>query len=161
MSRPARTANGEKPAHAKRRIDTKAKKRQGRGGENVCEGENETARKVTGGGSHQNANVAWDIYCRVLMQFKTGSLSCSPSPSRCWALINQPLKADVTWIALHTAAVQLHRQCGSRTTAEKFMKMPINEGRPRRGRNVEFVCDATLTNSHFWHWKVIIFRGEK
>lgn len=56
----------------------------------------ETAQKVTGGGSHQNANVVRDIYCRVLMQFKTGSLSCSPSPSPCWVLINQPLRADVT-----------------------------------------------------------------
>lgn len=67
--------------------------------------ENETVRKVTGGSSHQNANAVWDIYCSVLMQFKTGSLSCNPSPSLCWALINQPLKADVTWIALHTAAL--------------------------------------------------------
>lgn len=70
--------------------------RGGAGEHNVCEGGNETAQKVTGGGSHQNANVAWDIYCRVLMHFKTGSLSCSPSPSPSWALINQPLKADVT-----------------------------------------------------------------
>lgn len=75
-------------------IDTKAKRQRGR--VKRVQGENETAQKVTGGGSHQNANVVWDIYCRVLMQFKTGSLSCSPSPSPCWALINQPLKADVT-----------------------------------------------------------------
>lgn len=96
MSRPARKANGEKPAHVKDGLIQR--RRRGKAGEaKMCaRGGNETARKVTGGGSHQNANVAWDIYCRVLMQFKTGSLSCSPSPSRCWALINQPLKADVT-----------------------------------------------------------------
>lgn len=105
---------------------------------------NETAQKVTGGGSHQNANVVWDIYCRVLMQFKTGSLSCSPSPSPCWALINQPLKADVTWIALHTAAIRLYRRCGNQKTAEKFMKMPLIDGRHRRDQNIEFVCDATF-----------------
>lgn len=94
--------------------------------------ENEMVQKVTEGGSHQNANVVWDIYCRVLMQFKTGSLSCGPSPSPCWALINQPLKADVTWIALHTAAIRLYHQCGNQTTAEKFMKMPPNNGCPRQ-----------------------------
>lgn len=84
----------QKDRKAKRWIDRQAK-RQRRA---TCthKGESETARKVTEGGSHQNANVVWDIYCGVLMQFKTGSLSCSLSPSPCWALINQPLKADVT-----------------------------------------------------------------
>lgn len=159
MSWPARRQTGRK-RHT-RKTDWYKGEEAEQGRRKCVRGENETARKVTGGGSHQNANVAWDIYCRVLMQFKTGSLSRGPSPSRCWALINQPLKADVTWIALHTAAVQLHRQRGSRTTAEKFMKMPVNEGRPRRDRNIEFVCDATLTNSHFRHWKIIIFSGEK
>lgn len=93
-------------------------------------------QKVTAGSSHQNANAVWDIYCSVLMQFKTGSLSCSPSPSLCWALINQPLKADVTWIALHTAAIRLHHQCGKQTTAGKFMNMPLMTGRPRRCQNM-------------------------
>lgn len=115
----------------------------------MCARDNEAVQKVTGGGSHQNANVVWDIYCRVLMQFKTGSLSCSPSPSPCWALINQPLKADVTWIALQTAAIQLYHHCGIQTTAEKFMKMPLNNGRPRRDHNTEFVRDATVTNTFF------------
>lgn len=75
--------------------------------QNVGEGgETRRRKRWRGGGIHQNANVVWDIYCRVLMRFKTGSLSCSTSPSPCWALINQPLKADVTWIALHTAAIR-------------------------------------------------------
>lgn len=75
--------------------------------QNVRGGGPRRHKKVTGGGIHQNANVVWDIYCRVLMCFKTGSLSCSTSPSPCWALINQPLKADVTWIALHTMCVSV------------------------------------------------------
>lgn len=41
----------------------------------MCARDNEAVQKVTGGGGHQNANVVRDIYCRVLMQFKTGSLS--------------------------------------------------------------------------------------
>lgn len=69
---------------------------RGKGVEQMCMRENKTVLKVTGGGGHQNANVVWNIYCKVLMHFKTGSLSRSPSPSSSWALINQPLKADVT-----------------------------------------------------------------
>lgn len=74
-------------------IGAKAKRRS-KGA--MCTRDNEAVLKVAAGCSHQNANAVWDIYCRVLMQFKTGSLSRSPSASPCRAPINQPLKADVT-----------------------------------------------------------------
>lgn len=105
-----RKAKREKMADAR---DGLIQRLRGRAGEQMCRREKTRwHKKVTGGGSHQNANVIWDIYRRVLMQFKTGSLSCSPSPRPCWALINQPLNADVTWIVLHTSVIRLYSISG-------------------------------------------------
>lgn len=98
-------------------------------------------KKVTGGGCHQNANVVWDIYCRVLMQFKTGSLSCSPSPGPCWALINQPLKADVTWIALHTACSGC--SVSTRKRLKNLWRCPLMMVDPEEIQ-IKDVCDVAI-----------------
>lgn len=42
--------------------------------------EKQIAQKVGERGAHQNANVVQEIYCRVLVQFKAGSLFHGASP---------------------------------------------------------------------------------
>lgn len=92
------------------------------------------------------------------MQFKTGSLSCSPSPSPCWALINQPLKADVTWI------IQLHHPRGDTTAAEKCMKIAPKKKKKSVWSDTRMKCLCVMLHLALKHnyflLAFLVFLGE-